>query len=234
MAEVLASLFEDTMNHDPKNPEWPERDRLVLSKGHSALGLYAALCAAGYIEEEKLNTFAVEDGALMNHPDRSVIPGVELSTGSLGHGISMAAGIALAGKKKNEEYFTYCIVGDAELQEGVVWETAMFSAANQLRRFVVIIDNNKIGNDGPIANTVSPEPLADKWRSFGFTTVEVDGHDRSAITKALQGFTAGANGPYALIAKTQKGKGLREGLAGTGKAHYVKGTAAEVAAQFAI
>lgn len=232
MAEILASLFEDVMNYDPGNPQWEERDRFLLSKGHSAMGLYAALHLAGFYEEELLYTFAVRDGALMNHPDRQTLPCIEVSTGSLGHGFSIAAGMALAGAQRGNTYFTYCLMGDAEIQEGSVWEAAMFASACRLKRLVAVVDRNHMGNDGPIDPFVTPEPLADKWKSFGFQTVSVDGHDREQITKQLKRFREEADGPYAVIAETVKGKGLVEGLAGTGAAHYLKGSAQEMERKF--
>lgn len=232
MSELLASLFEDVMVYDPKRPDWKERDRFLLSKGHSALGLYAALHLAGYFPEEILYTFATPDGILMNHPEKSMIPGVELSTGSLGHGLSLAAGIAMAGRQCNQDYFTYCLMGDAEIQEGSVWEAAMFASSYRLKRLVAIVDRNYLGNDGPIDPFVSLEPLEEKWKAFGFKTAKVDGHDRAAITRQLKQFRSEADGPYALIAETVKGKGLVENLAGTGAAHYLKGSPEKIAAQF--
>ena len=232
MAEILASLYGDVMRYDPHNPLWPQRDRFVRSKGHSALGLYAAMYLAGFFEESLLYTFAVPDGTLMNHPDRSVLPGLEVSTGSLGHGLSIAVGMALAGQQRNEDHFTFCLMGDAEIQEGSVWEAAMFAGSYQLKRLVAIVDRNHIGNDGPIDPFVNLEPLVEKWRSFGFKAASVDGHDRNAITVQLEEYRAQADGPYALIAETVKGKGLVEGIAGTGAAHYLKGTPEEIAAKF--
>lgn len=232
MAEILASLFEDVMEYNPADPGWQERDRFILSKGHSAMGLYAAMHLAGYYKEELLYTFAVTDGRLMNHPDRELLPCVEVSTGSLGHGLSIAVGMALAGKQKGESHFTYCLMGDAEIQEGSVWEAAMFAGASCLERLVVIVDRNHMGNDGPIDPFVNPEPLEDKWKSFGFRTVRVDGHDRCALTDCLARFKKEAKGPYAVIAETVKGKGLADGIEGTGAAHYLKGTPEEMAAKF--
>jgi len=232
MAEILASLFEDVMDYDTDDPKWQKRDRFILSKGHSALGLYAAMHLAGYYEEELLYTFGVKDGTLMNHPECSVVRGLEVSTGSLGHGLPIAVGMALAAHKRNEPHFVYCLMGDAEIQEGSVWEAAMAASSYKLNRLVAIIDRNYIGNDGLIDTAVSLEPLADKWKSFGFKTVTVCGHEREEITKALLSFKAEADGPYALIARTVKGKGLIEGLAGTGKAHYIKGEPEEILAKF--
>lgn len=232
MAEILASLYEDVMLHDPKNPKWDKRDRLILSKGHSALGLYAALCISGYISEDILYSFAQPDGTLMNHPEKTAIPGIEMSTGSLGHGLSIAAGIALAGKQAGKDYFTYCIMGDAEIHEGSVWEAAMFCASNELERLIAIVDRNHVGNDGPIDHIISLDPLKAKWEAFGFKAALVNGHDRAAITNALKQFKSEGKGPYVLIAETTKGKGLIEGIAGTGAAHYLKGIAEEIDKKF--
>lgn len=232
MAEILASLFGDVMDYDAGRPDWEGRDRFILSKGHSALGLYAAMHLAGYFEENLLYTFGVKDGVLMNHPDRSVLQGLEVSTGSLGHGLPIAVGMALAAKKRGAEHFVYCLMGDAEIQEGSVWEAAMSASAFGLKRLVAIVDRNHIGNDGPVDAVVTPEPLKEKWKSFGFKTVCVDGHDREEITAVLKSFKEEADGPYAVIAETQKGKGLVPGIAGTGNAHYIKGKPEEIAAKF--
>ncbi len=231
MSEILASLFEDVMKHNCNNPDDPNRDRFVLSKGHAGLGLYVALHMAGYISKEVLFTFGIKDGQLMNHPESKTV-GVEVSTGSLGHGLPVSCGMALAGQKTDKDFFTFCLMGDAEIQEGSVWEAAMFAAHNKLNRLVAIVDNNGVGNDGPIDDIVTLGDIEGKWESFGFKTRIVDGHNRAEITKALESFKQEADGPYALIANTVKGKGLIESIAGTGSAHYLKGTPEEIESKF--
>lgn len=232
MSEILASLYGDVMRYDVKNPEWEERDRFILSKGHSALGFYAALHLAGFFEEELLYTFGVRDGILMNHPERSAVSGVEVSTGSLGHGLPIAVGMALAAQRKGEGHFVYCLMGDAEIHEGSVWEAAIAASGYKLKRLVAIIDRNHIGNDGLVDTMIHPETLVAKWESFGFCTSVVDGHSREQLTEVLSTLKTQADGPYAVIAETVKGKGLVPGIAGTGKSHYLKGNPEEISAKF--
>ncbi|HEY8500249.1 MAG TPA: transketolase [Clostridia bacterium] len=232
MAEILCSLYGEVMVHDPKNPQLQNRDRLILSKGHSGLGLYAALALCGYFPVEDLDKFGTDEGYLMNHPSAYNTPGVEMSTGSLGHGLPISCGIALSAKMRDEKHFVYCILGDAELQEGTVWEAAMMASQYKLKRLVAIVDRNKIGNDSLIDGIVSVEPLTDKWKSFGWKVYEADGHNQEEITKCLKEIKQQANGPYVVIAHTIKGKGLVEGVAGTGRSHYIKGSPALIADLF--
>lgn len=222
MVEILTVLFSGIMRYDPKNPKFEGRDRFILSKGHSALGLYAVLAEVGYFPESMMDTFATKEGPLMNHPDAHHIPGVEVSTGSLGHGFSIATGIALAGKIKKSNYKTFCVLGDGECHEGMVWEAAMSASSYGLENLIAIVDRNKVGNDGLI-DYVNLNPLAEKWRSFGWKVVEVDGHDMEQLSAALENCIKN-KGPWVVIANTVKGKGLIESIEGTGKAHYIKAT----------
>lgn len=232
IVEVLASLYFGAMRHDPNNPEWEERDRFILSKGHAGLGLYAALSLAGYFPKEWIDKFASADGILMNHPEAHLIPGVEISTGSLGHGLSLAVGIALAGKLKKKEYFTFTIIGDGESHEGSIWEAAMAASHFKLKRIIAILDRNHIGNDGDIDRVMNLEPLNEKWQSFGWKIKETDGHDANKLKDIILGFKKEADGPYMLIANTVKGKGLINSIAGTGLAHYIKGSQEEIRNKF--
>jgi transketolase len=236
MAEILAVLYFGLMNHDPARPDWPERDRLVLSKGHGSLALYAALALAGYFPMEDLDRFAAEGSALMNHPDGHRIPGVEVSTGSLGHGLPIAVGIALAARLRGEKHRTYCVLGDGECHEGLIWEAAMSAAQWRLGRLTVLVDRNRIGNDGPVDRIVNLEPFVDKWRSFGWDVEAVDGHDVEALERALTSRCGSpADGaPKALVAETVKGRGLAARLEGTGASHYLKGDRCDLEEAFPV
>lgn len=231
-ADILASLYGTVMRYDASNPEWEERDRLILSKGHSGIALYAALAVSGFIPFEELADFGTAGSRLMNHPDAHLIPGVEMCTGSLGHGCSLAVGMALAGQLKEKEYFTYCILGDSECCEGSVWEAAMYAGTRKLRRLVVVVDQNNIGCDGPVEQMVQLEPFGDKWRSFGFTVTEVDGHDVEAMNKLFLRLRRERNGPYTVIAYTVKGHGLVDGVVGTGASHYISGSCESLKQKF--
>jgi transketolase len=234
-ADILAALyFGDVLRHDPGTPEWAERDRFILSKGHGSLALYAALALAGYFPQNDLDGFASANSALMNHPDGHRIPGVEISTGSLGHGLPIAVGIAMAARMRREDHYTFCLIGDGESQEGVIWEAAMAAAQWRLGRLVVIVDRNRIGNDGPVDDIVGLEPLAEKWRSFGWSAIDADGHDAAELRSLLAGMRAEPGvGPRVLIARTIKGYGLVPGLAGTGAAHYITGDRSALRSSFA-
>lgn len=231
-ADILASLYGAVMHYNPRDPQMEERDRFVLSKGHAGLGLYSALAAAGYIPEEELKTFAKTDSRLMNHPDAHATPGIEMSTGSLGHGLGLAVGMALAGQMKRQQHFIYCLVGDGECCEGSIWEAAMTASFRKLKHLVVIVDRNGIGNDGQLNKEVELDPLEDKWRSFGFKTVIVNGHDSEELNHVLLDQKKESDGPYAVIAITEKGHGLREDIAGTGKAHYISGKSEDLQVKF--
>ena len=208
IADILAVLYFKEMNINPKETQWEERDRLVLSKGHCAPALYAALANRGFFDVEELKTFRNINGRLQGHPDKKHIPGVDMSTGSLGQGLSSANGMAIAGKMDNKKYRVYCILGDGELEEGQVWEAAMTANKNKLDNLCVIVDNNNLQIDGTIDEVMSPYPIDEKFRSFGFEVIKLDGHN---IEEIIKGFEVARNikqKPVCIIAKTIKGKGV--------------------------
>ena len=208
IADILAVLYFKEMNINPNEPQWEERDRLVLSKGHCAPALYAALANRGFFDVEELKTFRNINGRLQGHPDKKHIPGVDMSTGSLGQGLSSANGMAIAGKMDNKRYRVYCILGDGELEEGQVWEAAMTANKNKLDNLCVIVDNNNLQIDGTIDEVMSPYPIDEKFRSFGFEVIKIDGHN---IEEIIKGFEVARNikqKPVCIIAKTIKGKGI--------------------------
>ena len=208
IADILAVLYFKEMNINPNEPQWEERDRLVLSKGHCAPALYAALANRGFFDVEELKTFRNINGRLQGHPDKKHIPGVDMSTGSLGQGLSSANGMAIAGKMDNKRYRVYCILGDGELEEGQVWEAAMTANKNKLDNLCVIVDNNNLQIDGTIDEVMSPYPIYEKFRSFGFEVIKIDGHN---IEEIIKGFEVARNikqKPVCIIAKTIKGKGV--------------------------
>jgi len=208
IAEIITYLYFEKMNVDPKNPKDPNRDRLVLSKGHTAPALYAALAEKGFFDRAELAKLRQVDSFLQGHPDMKGTPGVDMSTGSLGLGISAAAGMALAAKIDNKSYRTYTIVGDGESEEGQVWEAAMFAAHYKLDNFCVILDLNGLQIDGPITEVMNPTPHDDKFRAFGFHVIVVDGHDFDALEAAFAEAESVKGKPTAIIAKTVKGKGV--------------------------
>lgn len=208
IAELLSFLYFEEMRVDPKNPQDPDRDRLVLSKGHAAPGLYAALALRGYFPVEMLKTLRQADSILQGHPDMKHIPGVDMSTGSLGQGISAACGMAIAAKMAGKDYRTYAIVGDGESEEGQVWEACMFAAHHKLDNFCLIIDWNGLQIDGAIDEIVSPAPYRDKLEAFGFYVVEIDAHDFAQIEDAFAKARACKGKPTAIVAKSIKGRGV--------------------------
>ena len=208
IAELLSFLYFEEMRVDPKKPQDPDRDRLVLSKGHAAPGLYAALALRGYFPVEMLKTLRQADSILQGHPDMKHIPGVDMSTGSLGQGISAACGMAIAAKMAGKDYRTYTIVGDGESEEGQVWEACMFAAHHKLDNFCLIIDWNGLQIDGAIDEIVSPAPYRDKLEAFGFYVVEIDAHDFAQIEDAFAKARACKGKPTAIVAKSIKGRGV--------------------------
>ena len=208
IAELLSFLYFEEMRVDPKKPQDPDRDRLVLSKGHAAPGLYAALALRGYFPVEMLKTLRQADSILQGHPDMKHIPGVDMSTGSLGQGISAACGMAIAAKRAGKDYRTYTIVGDGESEEGQVWEACMFAAHHKLDNFCLIIDWNGLQIDGAIDEIVSPAPYRDKLEAFGFYVVEIDAHDFAQIEDAFAKARACKGKPTAIVAKSIKGRGV--------------------------
>jgi len=208
IADILAYLYSQEMRIDPENPKWEDRDRFVLSKGHTAPAYYAALAVRGYFPTEELKTLRKIDSRLQGHPDMKHIPGVDMTTGSLGLGISAACGMALAGKIENKDYRVYTIVGDGESEEGQVWEAAMFASHYKLSNLCVILDWNGLQIDGPVAEVMNPTPHDKKFEAFGFNVISIDGHDFDEIEKAFAAARACTDRPTAIIAKTVKGKGV--------------------------
>ena len=205
-AEVYTYLYFKEMNIDPKNPKWEDRDRFVLSKGHTTPGLYSVLANRGFFPVEDLPTFRHIDSYLQGHPNMKMVPGVDMSTGSLGQGISVATGMALAAKHTGKTNRVYALLGDGEIQEGQVWEACMAAAHYKLDNFCIIVDNNGLQIDGNIADVMSPYPIVDKLVAFGFETVEVDGHDFDALEAAFNKARQTKGKPFAIVMKTIKGK----------------------------
>ncbi len=209
VAEILATLYFCVMQVDPQRPRDPLRDRLVLSKGHSAIGLYAALALRGYFHPSELDTFDSIDSRLQGHPDMSMTPGVDMSTGSLGMGLSAGAGIALGARLLGHGYRTYVVLGDAECQEGQVWEAAMFAAAQGLCTLTAIVDCNGLGQWGEGRERYEPVPaMAEKWQAFGWDVHTVDGHDVGQISSVLGRLRSAQRRPAVMLAETVKGKGV--------------------------
>jgi transketolase len=206
--DMITYLYFYQMRVDPSNPRWPDRDRFVLSKGHCCPALYAALAERGYFPEETLWTLRDVESKLQGHPDMNKTPGVDMTTGSLGQGISSAVGIALGGKLDGKSYKVYCMVGDGELQEGLVWEAAMAAAHHRLDNLMVIVDNNKLETDGPTKSIVNVEPIAPRFEAFGFQSWEIDGHDFRQIHQAVQAAANCRGKPSVIVAETVKGKGV--------------------------
>ncbi len=208
-AEVFTYLYFEEMNIDPKNPQKEDRDRFVLSKGHTAPGLYAALAYRGYFPVEDLKTLRHVGSHLQGHPCLAHTPGVDMSSGSLGQGISVAAGMALSAKLTNDDYRVYTLLGDGEIEEGQVWEAAMFAGFRKLDNLCVIVDNNGLQIDGPVDEVNSPYPIADKFRAFNFHVVEVeDGNDFDQLAAAFKEARETKGAPTAIVMKTVKGKGV--------------------------
>ena len=208
-AEVLTYLYFNEMNIDPKAPCDPDRDRFVLSKGHSAPGLYSVLALRGFFPFEELLTLRKIGSRLQGHPDMELLPGVDMSTGSLGQGISAATGMALAGKLKNRSYRVFTLLGDGEIEEGEVWEAAMFAGARKLDNLVVIVDNNNLQIDGTIEEVCSPYPIAEKFAAFNFNVIEIaDGNDLDQVKAAFDKAKTLTGKPIAIVSKTVKGKGI--------------------------
>ncbi len=206
--DILTYLYFKEMNIDPENPKMDDRDRFVLSKGHIAPGLYATLANRGFFPVEELKTLRKIGSRLQGHPDMKKIPGVDMTTGSLGQGISTACGMAKAGKLMNKDYRVYTLLGDGEIQEGQVWEAAMFAGHNKLDNLVVIVDNNGLQIDGNIADVCSPYPIDEKFKAFNFHVINIDGHNFDEIEAAFEEAKTVKGMPTAIVAKTVKGKGV--------------------------
>ena len=207
-ADVFTYLYFKEMNIDPANPKWEDRDRFVLSKGHTAPGLYAALANRGFFPVEDLKTLRQIGSYLQGHPNMNTVPGVDMSTGSLGQGISCAAGMALAAKHTGKSCRVYTLLGDGEIQEGQVWEALMFGAHYHLDNFCVIIDNNGLQIDGNIADVMNPYPITDKLVAFGYEVVEINGNDFDELEAAFNKARDTKGKPTAIVMKTVKGKGV--------------------------
>lgn len=206
--EILVTLYFDVMRHDPANPKWPERDRFLLSKGHAAPVLYSVLAEAGYTPIDQLNTLRKLGSIYQGHPDVRFIPALEASTGSLGLGLSLAIGMGLAARLDKSPTRAYVVLGDGEIQEGQIWEAAMSAAFHKVDNVVAIVDNNRIQLDGFVQDIMDLEPLADKWRSFGWHVIELDGHSIPALQAAFKEASETKGKPTVLIAHTVKGKGV--------------------------
>ena len=215
-ADMFTYLYFKEMNVDPKNPKWEDRDRFVLSKGHTAPGLYATLAHRGFFPVEDLVTLRHIDSYLQGHPNMNTVPGVDMSTGSLGQGISVAAGMALSMKLQGKSARVYTLLGDGEIQEGQVWEACMLASHYKLDNFVAIVDNNGLQIDGDVAKVMSPYPIDEKLKAFGFHVEVIDGHDFDQIEAALNTAKTVKGQPSAIIMKTVKGKGVSymENMAG--------------------
>ena len=207
-AEVFTYLYFKEMNIDPKNPKWEDRDRFVLSKGHTTPGLYSTLAERGFFPVEDLPTFRHIDSYLQGHPNMNTVPGVDMSTGSLGQGISTAVGMAMAAKHTGKTNRVYTLLGDGEIQEGQVWEACMSAAHYKLDNLCVIVDNNGLQIDGAIDSVMSPYPIVDKLDAFGFHVVMVDGHDFVELEDAFASARRTKGAPTAIVMKTTKGKGV--------------------------
>ncbi|MFI6376424.1 transketolase [Streptomyces sp. NPDC050546] len=206
-ADVLTLLYTEVLRLRPEDPDWPERDRFILSKGHASAALYAVLAARGFLPEEELAEYGRSGGRLAGHPLRR-LPGVEFPTGSLGHGLSLGVGSAIAATRQGRPSRVFVLMGDGELQEGSVWEAAMAGAHLGLGNLTAIVDRNRLQITGPTEERLGLEPLAGKWRAFGWETVEVDGHDLDALRAVFTSLPARAGRPTAVIADTVKGKGV--------------------------
>ncbi len=207
--DIMTALYFAKMKYDPKKPDWKGRDFFILSKGHAAPVLYTTLAHAGFIETSELCTLRKLGSRLQGHPDSKYLPGVEISTGSLGQGLSVACGVALAHKLNKATNRVYAVLGDGELQEGQIWEAAMTGAHYKLDNLCILVDNNGLQIDGPVAKVMGVEPIADKWRAFGWDVQDIDGHDMAQIVAALDKAETVKGKPSAIVCRTVKGKGSK-------------------------
>jgi transketolase len=208
LVEVLRVLYDSFLRYRPDEPVWIDRDRCILSKGHGCLALYAILADKGFFPKEELKTFCVPTSRMGGHPEWGKLPGVEASTGALGHGLSIGVGMALAAKIRKQKYRVAVIAGDGEINEGSVWEAAMSASKHKLSNLTIFVDYNKLQSYGPTQEVLDLEPLADKWRSFGFEVREVDGHDVKALERLVSCLPLNPQKPTAVICHTIKGKGF--------------------------
>jgi transketolase len=208
LVEILRVLFDDFLRYRPEDPYWSDRDRFILSKGHGCLALYAILADKGFFPVEELDRFCALDSILGGHPERGKVPGVEASTGALGHGLPIGVGMALAGRIRKKDYRVVVVVGDGEINEGSTWEAAMGAAKHSLSHLTVLVDYNKLQSYGDTQYVSGLEPLAEKWQSFGFGVREVDGHDTRALRQLLADMPFVDDRPSAIICHTIKGRGI--------------------------
>lgn len=206
--EILIALYYYAMRHDPKNPKWADRDRLIYSKGHGSPALYSVMSQAGYIDPKLLLTFRQLESPLQGHPDMRRIPGIEMSTGSLGQGLSVGAGCALAAQYDKKDFMTYVVMSDGELNEGQTWEAAMFAAHRKLSNLVLILDMNKYQLTASTKDTLNMDPVPDKWKAFGWAVKEINGHSFEELVAALDWVKTSKQAPSVIIAHTIKGKGV--------------------------
>ncbi|HEY3696503.1 transketolase [Phenylobacterium sp.] len=226
-ADILTVAYWDVLNIDPRHPDDPLRDRFILSKGHAAMAIYATLALRGFFPEAELDTYNTDGGRLAEHPPANQLPGVEAATGSLGHGLPLGNGFALAGRIKGEDFRVYALLSDGENNEGSVWEAAMFAAGQHLENLCVIVDYNKWQATDRSNEVMALAPLADKWRAFGWDAAEVDGHDVEVLARLMRNVPNGSGKPVAIIAHTVKGKGVSF-MEDDNNWHYRAPTAEEV------
>jgi transketolase len=208
-SEIFATLYYHVLRYNPNNPKWENRDRFVMGKGHSAVGVYPLLADVGFFPKEELDTYTEVGSAFGDHPDMNKIRGIDFSSGSIGHGLSVGVGMALAARLDSLDYRTYILMGDGELQEGQVWEAAMSAPNFKLGNLVAIVDNNKVTVDGVTAENMSIEPIRDKWESFGWNVIDVDGHDIEALIRTFENLPSpDTDVPTVIIADTVAGKGV--------------------------
>jgi transketolase len=227
VVEILVTLYGAVMRLDPTNPDWPDRDRLILSKGHACAALCPVLAHYGFLDAALLPTFNKLDSPLGMHPDMHKIPGCDMSTGSLGHGLAVGVGMALAGRADKRDYRVYVVLGDGECNEGTVWEAAMAASHFKLDNLIAIVDRNHVSLDGTTEDIMSLEPFAERWRSFGWEVIELDGHDFQQIYQAIQQAQSVRSRPTVLIADTVKGKGVSF-MEGKHEYHYTVLTGEEL------
>ena len=208
LVEILRVLYDNILTYDPARPDWAARDRFILSKGHGCLALYVLLAEKGFFPEEELARFCQADGILGGHPERDRVPGVEASTGALGHGLSIGLGFALNARYEKSDHRIFVVVGDGECNEGSIWEAAMSGAKHGLGNLTVIVDYNKLQSYGPTSQVQELEPFADKWRAFGWGAAEVDGHDVAALGRVFNSLPIEPGRPSTVICHTVKGKGI--------------------------
>ena len=208
LIEILHVLYDDVLRFDPANPLWPDRDRMILSKGHGCIALYIMLADKGFFPVETIDTFCRRDSILGGHPEANKVPGVEASTGALGHGLSIGVGMALATRIHKRDSRVFVVMGDGEIDEGSVWEAAMCASKHRLSHLTALVDYNKLQSAGPTREILDLEPLVDKWRAFGFAVSEVDGHDIGALRAIFRRLPFAGDRPSAIICHTVKGKGI--------------------------